>query len=331
MTLKKYVENNPFFFLLGTAITVAGVVAGVLLYFCHERIDLANQKSNLEISTLQSELVSIRRGLGENKYLDIRTFVYPRQGQPISPINPKAKYIADDGFYAILDLPDWDYEVMSGEQFNKKMFGIDLGPKWKKLFGNSRMHVWRVKTPTNVTAAAGDYHETGPLITLEKMSISTLMGMVKEHLPEMAEEKTGWKMTTQETQAVKDVLPALEKMFRGDAAQMELTMLIRAHYEELFGDYATDVSTEIVQLQKIGNVLYIQLLTTVHNAHVDGKVASVSFVREEAMFISDEENMAIIHIVVPSSDPSPRGPVYTRIQEWFSGMAIPVGDVAPPR
>jgi hypothetical protein len=116
MTLKKYVENNPFFFFLGTAATVAGVVAGVLLYFCHERIDLANQKSNLEISRLQRELVSIRRGLGENKYLDIRAFVHPRQGQPISPINPKAKYIADDGFYAILDLPDWDFKVMRDER-----------------------------------------------------------------------------------------------------------------------------------------------------------------------------------------------------------------------
>jgi hypothetical protein len=85
--------------------------------------------------------------------------------------------------------------------------------------------------------------------------------------------------------------PSSRKMFRGDAAQMELTMLIRVHYEELFGDYATNVSTEIVQLQKIGNVLYIQLLTTVHNAHVDGKVASVSFVREEAMFISMDSHL----------------------------------------
>ncbi|SRR6266404_2351296 len=329
MKLKESVENNPFIYLLGTAVTVGILVVGVQEYFCRERVEIANQRSNLEISTLQSELLSIRRGLGENKYLDIRTFLYPKTGTPLSSINQKAKYTADDGFYAILDLPDWDYEAMNAEQFNKKMFGVELGPRWKKLFGDSRMHVWRAKTLTNVTAA-GDYREAGPFITFEKTPISTVMGMAKEYLPEMAKEVTGWTMTTQEAQAAKKVLPALEKMFRGDAAQLELTTLIRVHYEELF-DSAADVSTEIVQLQKIGNVLYIQFLTTVHNANVDGKLTSVFFVREEAMFVSDEENLTKIHIVVPSSDPSPRGPVYTRIQEWFSGLAIPVGNVVPTR
>jgi hypothetical protein len=32
-------------------------------------------------------------------------------------------------------LPDWDHEAMNGGQFKKKVFGIDLGPTWKKLFG----------------------------------------------------------------------------------------------------------------------------------------------------------------------------------------------------
>src|ERR1700686_647357 len=89
MTLKKYVENNPFFFLLGTAVTVAGVVAGVLLYFCHERIDLANQKSNLEISTLQSELYQLEGALAKISTSISALSCTQDRGNPSHPLTRK--------------------------------------------------------------------------------------------------------------------------------------------------------------------------------------------------------------------------------------------------
>jgi hypothetical protein len=175
LKIKESVESNPLIYLLGTAVTVGMFVGGIQEYFCREKVEIANQHSGLEIGALQSELASIKRGLGESKYLDVRNFVYPKNRSPLSPINARTKYVSSDEFYAILDLADWNYEAMSVEDFDKRLYSVSLSPLWKQMVGDSRIHVWVSKALTNVTAA-DDYRETGPYITLQKTPISKLMG-----------------------------------------------------------------------------------------------------------------------------------------------------------
>ena len=222
-----------------------------------------------------------------------------------------------------MDLPEWDYEAMATEEFNKKILRGEIPPKLNTLFNGTQTYVWQAKRPLAVTFPDGTHDEARPMIMLQKTSIGDFIRTFSKHLPEVAEEMAGRKLTTAEVQSTKDVLPELEKLFRGDAAQIALAEQVRIHYAELYG--TDQVTTEIVQLQKVGNVLYAQFLRTMPNIEVDGKQKSALFLRQELMFISDQENLFEIKIVVPSVDPSPRGPVYTRIQEWFSGLAIPVG------
>jgi hypothetical protein len=107
MGIKERVEQHPIISLLILAIPVSTFVAGVGEYFCRQRIDIANQKSELRINTLESELTSIRRGMGESNFLDIRTFVYPKDRLALLKVNPKSKFVSEENFYAILDLPGW--------------------------------------------------------------------------------------------------------------------------------------------------------------------------------------------------------------------------------
>jgi len=321
MKIRESIESNPIIYLLVTTISVAGFAVGIAEYSCRERIEVANQRSVLEISTLQSELASIKRGLGDAKYLDVRNFVYPKDRSPLSPINPRAQYVAGDGFYAMLNITGWNYGDMYPSEFNKKLFGKDLPLAWRKLLTH-KMHVWSDANQTDVRSA-DEYHEVGPLITLQKTPIKELMSGIAENLPDVVREETGQEVTPDDKQTVKDIMPDLEKIYRGDGTEIQLASLISMHFEEFLG--SSEISTRVVELQKVGNVVYIQFLTTLHNATVNGKVAPLFFVREEAVIITDQENVTVIHVVVPSGDPSPRGPVYTRIQEWFSGLAIPVG------
>jgi hypothetical protein len=143
-------------YLLVSAVSVSMLVAGVVEYFCRQRIDVANQKSELRITTLESELTSIRRGMDENKYLDIRSFVYPKDRFALLRPNPKAKYVPDDSFYAILDLPGWQYESTSLEKFFRAETGNELWPITNKMLGKNRVYAWRA-TDALVVKGPNDY------------------------------------------------------------------------------------------------------------------------------------------------------------------------------
>jgi hypothetical protein len=119
MQLKDFIEKHPAIYLLGITVTVSGVVFTVSEYFCKQRMEIASQKAALEVSTLQTELTSIRRGLGDSKYLDVRTFVFPK-GRPQSlQTNPKSRYISTEDLYAITEMPGWTYERRSFAEFSK--------------------------------------------------------------------------------------------------------------------------------------------------------------------------------------------------------------------
>jgi len=101
-----------------------------------------------------------------------------------------------------------------------------------------------------------------------------------------------------------------------------LATFMQLHLGDFVG--TPDSDTQLIELEKVANVIYLQLLVTVRQAIVNGKKLPVFFVREEQVIISDQEVLTQIVITVPSADPAPRGPVYTEIQEWFSGLAISV-------
>ena len=133
MNIKDRVEHNPFAYILVVTIAISGTAIGIAEYFCRQRIEITSQRSALEISTLQTELTSIRRGLGDSKYLDIRSFVHAKGLPGTSPISPKSKFFAGEDFYARTDLPGWTYERMTHEQFSEKFYGDRLTPKSKSV------------------------------------------------------------------------------------------------------------------------------------------------------------------------------------------------------
>src|SRR5689334_22572380 len=84
-------------------------------------------------------------GLGDSKYLDIRTFVHTKDLLGTPPINPKSKLFASEDFYARTELPGWTYEAMSVEQYTEKYYGGKLPPATRKFSGEFPVHVWSTR------------------------------------------------------------------------------------------------------------------------------------------------------------------------------------------
>jgi hypothetical protein len=318
MEIKKRIESHPITYLLVSAVSVSTIAVGVAEYFCRQRIDIANQKSELRISTLESDLTSIKRGMGENKYLDIRSFVCPKDRFALLQPSQKAKYDSDDGFYAIFDLPGWKYKKTTVEKFIRELGGEEMPPASKQLIGKNPVHTWDA-VETLTVKGPNDFSESGPTIFLEKTPNAALMNFKKEDFSKLVREVTGAEMKPDE---VPD-LSELERVYRGDVATIYLASFMRDHLRQFIG--FPEIDTQLVELQKVGNVVYSQVLITVQNATVNDKKLPVFYVRFEEIIITDQNATTVIGITIPSADPAPRGTAYAQIQEWFSGLAIRVG------
>jgi hypothetical protein len=318
MGIKERVEQHPIIYLLMSAVSVSIIVLSVAEYFCRQRIDIASQKSELRISTLESELTSIRRGMGESNFLDIRTFVYPKDRLALLKVNPKSKFVSEENFYAILDLPGWQYERTSTEKLIRTETGEELPPTAKKVLGKNPVNRWTAAESLAVKGPHG-FSESGPDIIVEKVLYTSAVPSNKEDYSKFLKEMTGSEPRPED-------LPDrafLEHLYRGDMA----TVLLANFFQTFLGEFveSSEISTQLLELEKIANVIYLQDLITVHNATVNGKKLPVYFVRHELIIITDQNGVTFIVITVPSADPMPRGPAYAQIQEWFSGLAIPVG------
>jgi hypothetical protein len=315
MDIKKRIEQNPIICLLISAISVSAVVLSVAEYFCRQRIDIASQKSELRINTLESELTSIRRGMGESNFLDIRTFVYPKDRLALLKVNPKSKYVSEENFYAILDLPGWQYESISTEQFIRNELGVEMPPTFKKLLGKSPVYTW---TATEHSAIKGpyDYTESGPSIVIERLRYAPLLSASNQDYAAFLKESSGIEIKPEEIPDLADRGINQDKM-----ATLQLASFMQSNCRQ-FAD--PDFDTRLVELEKVGNVIYLQMFITIQNGTVNGRKLPIFFVRHEVIIITDQNGATQIIITVPSADPTPRGPVYAQIQEWFSGLAIPV-------
>lgn len=315
---KARLEANPILYLISVSVAVAMVIVGVMDYWCNQRSAVAEDGLKNQISVLQNEMSSIKRGVGDNKFLDIRAFLYPKGGSPSSPINLKSKYVSSEEFFAITDLPGWEYERLTAEEFWHKTYHVHFTGPTFKIMGQLPLHVWRPSVGLTVVESKNS-SEIGPLISLQKIPLErTLKGSLEAQAKEIEEERKLNRPPFFASLSTEE----LERAFQGDVAEHMLATWIDLH---LAGSLdAPEANSSLVQLQKLGNVVYAQLLTTVHDCEVDGKKVAVYFVRHEMIIITDREYTTQIEIVVPSADPSPRGPVYSTIQVWFSGLALPV-------
>lgn len=317
-TFKSRLEANPFRSLISASVAVAAVVIGIMSYWCNQRSAVAEGRYNNRISVLQNELTSLRRGVGDKQFLDIRTFLYPIGSSPSPAINSKSNYVSTEEFYAITDLPGWDHQRMSLEKFIHLAYHETFTSPTFKAMSQLPVHVWLPSTGLNVVETK-NFGEVGPLIFLQKTPLDKILKGQIEALPKEIEEERKMKRPPLYASISID---ELERDFRGDVAGHLLSSWL--DYSLAATVNAPEWDSSLVQLQKIGNVVYAQLLRKVHDPEVNGKRVPEYFVRHEVIIITDRDDVTMIEITVPSADSIPRGPVYSTIQEWFSGLAIPV-------
>jgi hypothetical protein len=179
---------------------------------------------------------------------------------------------------------------------------------------------WKGPNFINVEAPIGNdavFDAAGPLIIFQRTPLSQMLQST-EYVPALIEEAAGEKVEFT-AEDLKDSRLLLERAFRGDASAL---ILANTMTNRLASFQSPEIDTQLVEIQKVANVVYAQFFITLHNAKMNNKAIPLVFVREEYLIVTDQDSATVIHVFVPTTDPAPRGAVYSQIQEWFSGLAI---------
>jgi hypothetical protein len=316
---KSKIEKNPFFVLIGYVVVSVVISAGVQQYFYKQKTDLASAKCQAAVEDANSKLASIKRGISGSEYFDLRKLLY--SGTDPVDLPERAKFFPSDQFYADLDDSDWDYS-MTTEMGLLSLFGevikTEVPEKLRPVVTAAPVHLWRGKTTYDVKGS--DVGRLFPFISVAKTPLSSISQAVASLATDEDLTKLASTASLSKGDSASVFASKLDKIFRGDVVGSLLYYQMDA--EEDASMSSPEMGFYIVEMQKVGNVLYCQTLVTMKDMTVGGRSYPLYYIRREVMIVSTAENVYVVTIFVPSSDPAPRGKIFSAVNSWLSAFRI---------
>jgi len=314
MTLKSKIENNIFTILTGIIIATAGTTYKVHEYYVTQNSDIITQRHIDEISDLSSTLASIKRNMGGKAYLDVRTIQLDKNLSFDVPQH--SKFFSDDSFYATENLNSWKYIQTTEGELISWIIGQAIPPQLNALT-NNKIHLWRSEEDLKVKNIVG-FKTLFPFVFVQRFPVSNLASLFGSTV-DMIGKENGEDLASTSDEGM-ETLDRLENIFRGDMVGNLFFGQLTLNFQAAL--VSPQLSTELVEVQKVGNVLYAQFLFTLKNVSINNKTHKRFYLRKEIIILSTQTDAYLIATLVPSSDPSTRHKSFSQLTEWFDGLRI---------
>lgn len=329
MDFKKSIENHPMTFLVTCIIAASSLTAGVQRYFSTQQTNLLNERHRSEIEELNSKLSSLRRGIPGNEFFDVRHLLYSPNNKTNTP--PSSSAFFQEQFYGPKGGGDWIYKQTTELEVMSDLTGISLKSlpvQFQKANSVLTLHVWKAKDETSIEGHDA-FKKLYPLITVEKVSFEqmrTISGIAAaneddaDQTPSPEVKQSAQKAVEEKNSDAQKFLDGMDKVFRGDA----IGAFFRAQLDLQFAAtlLSQKTSVNVVEIQKVGNVLYAQFLITLKDVKVGGRPVPEYFLRKELIIISTPEGAFVINTLVPSDDPAPRSQSFAAVSKWLDDFRV---------
>jgi hypothetical protein len=330
MDFKKSIEKNPMTYLVTCIIATASLTAGVQQYFVGEEAKITNAKHISEVDDLNSKLASLRRGLPGSEFLDIRNILYSPGAKVNAP--PGSSTFFPEQFYAPKAASDWLYEETSELALLNDLSGGQLQSGLPSGLQSAstllKVHAWRGKKVFQIKEHEF-FKKVYPLISVEKVlngQFHAILGFAAQDIDQnkslTLESRTeDAKKALEKPQSdSEDFVNSLDKIFRGDVVGTFFTSQLSAQL--MAAVVSPKTRFNLVEVQKVGNVLYAQILVTLKNVNVDGQSCPEFYLRKEMIVIALPDGAVVVQTLVPSADPAPRDIAFAEISKWLTDFRV---------
>jgi hypothetical protein len=316
MDWKAKLERNAIFVVLGACVATGGTVASVTEYYSGQRIEIAKQGCDSEISRLKTQLASISRSMGHEEYLDVTKIVVPRDR--ISPA-PNSQYFDDAEFYAQRATGDWFYSKSTETALAQSLVATDVTklPTIQATGNVAPIHLWRTRTVLRAKGDAG-LKNIFPYVYVVRVPIESFKRAVTPLLSKGGSPVTGSQSKEGVRQTGNNAW--LDSQFQSDIAGKFLTFYLTAQ----IGVQDT-MPAELLNVQKVHNVVYIAIRYTLQNIEVEKVAYSHYYIYSETVIITGGPNLTMVKTWVPSPDPAGNVEYSQYISSWLKDLRVIVG------
>jgi hypothetical protein len=306
MSFQDKLEKSPWRYLIGAISSTALIIFGILQYFHSERIKDIESSYQRKLDECNNTLTSINRGLAGNTkiYFNVsRAFV--KATDKLEDASKLIFYNSDE-FYALADSSHWKHKLVntyvSAMDFSKldkmdRSKAIEILKKHK-----SKIHFWEggklYKIQKSKFLDSLGYGLINTSISVEKANIDTLALLNAEaQQPGHTEE--------------------FKKFYRKQGLMS--TFLFFIEQQRLITSRFPEVSFEIQDIQSQDKFLYLNAISQLKNIIVNGEHKENFYLKYESFGLLNENDIYIITIVEPVTDPLYSDPEITR---WLNSLKI---------
>jgi hypothetical protein len=325
MGLKERIENNIVAVSIGIALAAGSVSAGTVGWFASQRETLQQQVFQSKIDNIETRISSVERRIGGDKYLDIRTLFNQSNSPQTSPSSIITKYFASGNFSAATSLGDLAYEQSSEGQIMADMSGEPITDEFTSLLATLPADVWRGHS--EYIEGSNQVKYLFPAVIVEHLTIDQLKKVYGEAFKfssesdvskELDKTKTESDQSNKENSDQNDFDEYIDANFRADLATpildgiLNLVTGINASSKEI------DMSAVVKNIQKVGPLLYVQLLFEIDNVIVDKHHYDKYFMIKEIFLISRSESVTMLSTLIPTDNPLGPSKWSSEITEWLT-------------
>jgi hypothetical protein len=351
--LRDKINNNVVIILIASGVAVASVTAGVTHYLSKQQQDLMitrhetavqnllaehrhdvrslATKHDDELAELATRLRSIERRLGGNDFFDVKQFFVDDARE--LQLSKEAEFHNDAGFYAPKGDTRWQYVTMSEMEFARYVMGpqnpllelVEQMAPQSEDFGT--VHIWK-GTDEKLVDGLSPVQRVFPYISVERIGYEDLFGEINKMTEFLADQLVAGRLENAELSAgdrelfvdFADAYTA--KLFRGDAVGALLPSYL--FMSQMITNMYPNVHWYVKNLQKAGNVVYLQSITTLSDVAIAGEHHDNYFLTGEIIMISTQDAIYIVQTNVPNHEPAPRNEYFVWVNEWLGDFAVVV-------
>lgn len=325
-SLKDRVERNPFIYIISCVIAAVGVSAGVQQYFYSQQTSEYQRKAD----DLSAKLASIHRGLPGSEYLDVRQLVYAKNNSS-TEIPAGSKYFADGSFYAST-AKDWQYSITTEKQLLQDFTGISFSQSSpvEGALTLAPVYLWKPKGKPISVEGAPPFRQVYPYIILQDVSfeqLHQLVGLAAKNettdAPATEDKASAAAAADKDKKDKDDTFRNIDKYLQNDAVGSVFTMKLFTMMISALE--SPKESFTLLDIQRVGNVLYTRVLFTMRDLKVGGKHYDKYYMRQEIILIATPGGISLIQTLTPSEDPAFRNAASTAITTWLNDFRVVVG------